>query len=492
MQNYYFAVDLGATSGRTILGWFEDGKLQMEVVNRFPNQLIHVGKHYYWDIYELYRNITEGLKLVAERGVVPTSIGIDTWGVDVALVGKDGDLMRLPYSYRDPHTNGAPEKFFERMLRETLYGKTGIEVMNFNTLYQLDTMRRNGDSALEAADKILFMPCALAYMLTGEAVSEYTIASTSQMLDARKREFDNEILSMIGLSREKFGRFVMPGERIGVLTEEIQQMTGLPAVPVVAVAGHDTASAVAAVPTADSDCAYLSSGTWSLMGVETKEPVINETTTRLNVTNEGGVERTIRLLKNICGMWLLERCRKEWGNPDYHVLREDAAACEPFRSLIYPDDACFANPGNMQKAIVDFCERTHQAVPETQGQFVRCIFESLAMRYRQVLEALKDLANHPVNCLHIIGGGCQNAILNQFTANAIGMPVYAGPTEATSLGNMMIQAIAAGEASDVTSMRRMLHDTLDLETFMPDADRSAWDEAYARYLEICEGTEKLS
>jgi len=418
--------------------------------------------------------------LVAHRGESIASIGIDTWGVDFVCVGKDGNLLRQPYAYRDPHTVGAPEALFSRISRSEVYGKTGIQIMNFNSLFQLDTLRRNHDSALEAADKILFMPDALSYMLTGEMVTEYTIASTAQLVNAQTRRLEPELLKAVGLSEKNFGRFVFPGEKVGVLTEEVQKITGLGAIPVIAVAGHDTGSAVAAVPALDRNFAYLSSGTWSLMGVETDAPVINAETEALNFTNEGGVEGTIRLLKNICGMWLLERCRLNWGDTSYPELISEADACEPFRSLINPDDDCFANPADMEKAIAEYCRATGQAVPEKRGQVVRCIFESLALRYRQVLENLRSLSPRPIDTLHVIGGGSRNDLLNQFTANAIGIPVVAGPSEATAIGNVMIQAMAAGEATDVAGMRQLINRSIPLKTYQPQ-DTEAWDAAYIHF-----------
>mgnify|MGYP001541481573 FL=1 len=418
--------------------------------------------------------------MVAHRGESIASIGIDTWGVDFVCVGKDGNLLRQPYAYRDPHTVGAPEALFSRISRSEVYGKTGIQIMNFNSLFQLDTLRRNHDSALEAADKILFMPDALSYMLTGEMVTEYTIASTAQLVNAQTRRLESELLKAVGLSEKNFGRFVFPGEKVGVLTEEVQKITGLGAIPVIAVAGHDTGSAVAAVPALDRNFAYLSSGTWSLMGVETDVPVINAETEALNFTNEGGVEGTIRLLKNICGMWLLERCRLNWGDTSYPELISEADACEPFRSLINPDDDCFANPADMEKAIAEYCRATGQAVPEKRGQVVRCIFESLALRYRQVLENLRSLSPRPIDTLHVIGGGSRNDLLNQFTANAIGIPVVAGPSEATAIGNVMIQAMAAGEATDVAGMRQLINRSIPLKTYQPQ-DTEAWDAAYIHF-----------
>lgn len=461
------------------MGTFTAGGLELTEINRFPNHLVKVGEHFYWDIYELYRHILEGLTLTAQRGVKPQSVGIDTWGVDFVCIGRDGGILRQPYSYRDPHTTEAPEHFFGRIPRDVLYRKTGIQIMNFNSIFQLDTMRRHRDSALEAADKILFMPDALGYMLTGEMVTEYTIASTAQLLDVHARRFDAELLAAVGLDENRFGRFVQPGQVVGRLTESVCRITGMDAIPVVAVAGHDTASAVAAVPALHPNFAYLSSGTWSLMGVETTAPVVNEDTGRLNFTNEGGVEGTVRLLKNICGMWLLERCRERWKDADYGSLIAEAKACEAFRSLINPDDARFVNPTDMEEAIADYCRDTHQPVPASKGQVVRCIFESLALRYRQVLEWLCSLSPHPIEVLHVIGGGSRNDLLNQFTANAIGMPVVAGPSEATAIGNVMVQAMAAGVATDVAGMRKLVHSISSLKTFQPE-DTDAWEAAYRR------------
>lgn len=484
MKQCFFAVDLGATSGRTILGTFTPNGLELEEVNRFPHQLIETGGHFYWDIYELYRNIIEGLKRAAQKeDVLITSIGIDTWGVDFICVGKDGAFLRQPYAYRDPHTDGAPEAFFARVPRRQVYEWTGIQVMNFNSLFQLDTLRRNHDSALAAADKILFMPDALSYMLTGEKVTEYTIATTAQLVNANTRKLEDALLQEIGLTKANFGRFVYPGESIGVLTEEVQRITGLGAIPVIAVAGHDTASAVAAVPAMNRNFAYLSSGTWSLMGVETDTPIINKETEALNFTNEGGVEGTIRLLKNICGMWLLERCRADWGETSYSELIAEANVCEAFRSLINPDDAMFANPVNMEQSIKTYCTLHHQPVPVTRGQIVRCIFESLALRYRQVLDNLRSLSPRPVEALHVIGGGSRNDLLNQWTANAVNIPVVAGPSEATAIGNVMIQALAADVAKDVTSMRQLINRSISLKTFQPQ-DMEVWDAAYLHFKQM--------
>lgn len=474
MKEYYIAIDLGATSGRTILASVDNGHVELGEINRFPNHLIHATGHYYWDIYELYRNILEGLKKVADMGIEPRSIGIDTWGVDFVMVGIDRNLLGLPISYRDPHTEGMPESLFEAVPAEEVYERTGIQVMNFNTLFQFEALRRHNNCAYAMADRILFIPDALAYLLTGEFVTEYTIASTGQIVNARTRQLDEDLLKIVGLNLNKFGRFVYPGERVGVLSRDVQRKTGLGPVPVIAVGGHDTASAVAAVPAKDDEFAYLSSGTWSLMGIEVEEPIITQESRALNFTNEGGVHREIRFLKNICGMWLLESCRREWPKTEYDQLIDAAKEAEPFRSLINPDDPCFANPQSMTKAIQEYCKRTNQPAPETQGEFVRCIYESLALRYRQVMDMLRKMAPKPIKGLHIIGGGSRNAYLNQMTADALGMPVIAGPTECTALGNVMVQAGLS---------RHQIAESVETKEFLPQ-DKEIWNQAYQKYLKI--------
>ncbi len=486
-QKVFFAVDLGATSGRTIATSIENGKLVMTELTRFPNHITEMLGHSYWDLPALYREIIGGLREARQRGYEVMSIGIDTWGVDFAMFGEDGGLMRNPYCYRDQHTTGAPERFFARYDAEKVYESTGIQVMNINTIFQLDTLRQNGCPALKAARKILFTPDALAYMLTGNAVTERTIASTSQMMNARSGELDNDIIEAIGIDKELFAPMVDPGHCVGTLSEEVQRQTGLGAVPVIAVAGHDTASAVAAVPAEGEDFAYLSSGTWSLMGIEVKEPIISDRSRELNFTNEGGVERKIRFLKNICGMWLLECCRREWKaqgiETSYGELCEEAGKVERFRSLVNPDDPRFANPRSMLKEIADACRESGQAVPETPGEYTLCILESLALRYRQVMSMLREFAPHDIKCLHIIGGGSRNRILNQMTADAIEMPVIAGPSEATAIGNALIQARAAGMAGSLQEMRRIVAASTETETFTPNPD-GEWEKAYRTFLTL--------
>jgi rhamnulokinase len=482
----FLAIDLGATSGRAILGTIHNDCLKLEEINRFPNPLIEIKDHLYWDLFHLYNEILLSLKKVNAMGVDVKSIGIDTWGVDFVCFGKDGEPLRMPYSYRDPHTMNALEKFFKIIPKETVYKKTGIQFMNFNSLFQFATQREGNSEIFNLTDKILFMPDALSYLLTGKMVTEYTIASTSQAIDPYKKKFDTSLLEAVGLSEKNFAPIVFSGTQVGTLTDSVQRISGLGKVPVVAVAGHDTASAVLAVPAKDSNFAYLSSGTWSLLGIESNNPVINDETYRLNYTNEGGADGTIRLLKNICGMWLIERCRVEWEKErpiTYGEIVYDAEVAEPFRSLINPDSPCFANPGSMTKAIQDYCRKTNQPIPETIGQFARCIYESLAFRYRQVLENLQKLADFPIEVLHIIGGGAQNKLLNAYTANAIGKQVVAGPSEGTAIGNILVQAQAHGLVKDKNGMRKIVRNSVDLATSDPQ-NPEEWKRHYADYLKF--------
>ncbi|MGN1229706.1 MAG: rhamnulokinase family protein [Prevotella sp.] len=486
IKKYFFAVDLGATSGRTIIGALSEGKIEQEELTRFNNNLIETGGHVYWDIYALYSEIINGLQIAAKRGIDVTSIGIDTWGCDFLCVAADGAVLRNPLAYRDPHTVGVMEKYFDKAVdKQTVYAKTGIQFMNFNSLFQLYAMREAGNSALANADKILFIPDALSYMLTGNVVCEYTVASTSQLLTPLTKDLDADLLASLGLERERFGKMTMPGTVICTLTEEVQKITGLGAVPVVAVAGHDTASAVAAVPAADEHFAYLSSGTWSLMGIETRNAIINARSSEFNFTNEGGIDGTTRFLKNICGMWIYERCRKEFTDaPQSHAdLQAEAMAQEPFKCLVNPDDPAFANPPSMIVAIQDYCRETGQYVPQGYAEIIRCVFDSLALRYRQVFTWLKEFADFRLDTLYIIGGGSLNNYLNQMTANSCGVTVKAGPQEATAIGNIMLQAKAAGDVSDIWDMRKIIANSVEQRVFEPQ-DKTLWDEAYDKFLKI--------
>ena len=486
MKNY-LAVDLGATSGRTVLATYDGERVDMQVWTRFENPQIPMTGHVFWDLPHLFNEILKALKKVAEAGITLESIGIDTWGCDFAFFGKHGQLLGQPFCYRDPHTDGAIERFCKmHMNAEALYEKTGIQFMPFNSLFQLDTLRKERISALGASDKVMFMPDALTYLLTDKCICEYTVASTSQLLDPRTGDLDERLLRFVGLTRKHFGPMTQPGTVVGTLTEQVKQYTGLGDVPVVAVAGHDTASAVASVPAKDTHYAYLSCGTWSLLGIESPTPIINTRSREENFTNEGGLDGTIRFLKNITGMWLLENCRKEWDN-----VPEDAgelsALCEKstFDSLIYPDAEDFAHPASMTKAISEYCRKTGQAEPEVPADYVRCIFRSLALRYRQVIEMLRELSDVPIERLHVIGGGSLNKYLMQMAADATGLSVIAGPTEGTALGNVLVQIRAAGDVESLTDMRAISARSVDTVTYKPKRGKT-WEKAYAAFASLCE------
>lgn len=454
----FLAFDCGATSGRAVLGTFAGGAFSMEEVYRFPNEMLEKDGRFYWDVFGIHRHFTECLSQLEERGIKPDSIGIDTWGVDFGCVGADGSILALPRAYRDPYTAGIPAEVFRIVPREELYAATGIQIMDFNTVFQLFAQTREGDAALAAADSILFMPDLLSYMLTGNKVCEYTDASTSGMMDQRSRQFDKQLLQRLGVRTDVLLPIVQPGVEIGKYR----------GIPVIAVAGHDTASAIAAVPAADEKFAYLSSGTWSLMGIEVPAPVINEESARLNFTNEGGIEGTTRFLKNITGMWILEQCRKAWkaSGKDYSYtqLMQMALSEKDFRGRINPDDPRFANPANMVEEIL---RSAQDDTPLTDSQIVSCIYHSLADRYREVLEMLRGFAPFAIDKLHVIGGGSANDLLNQWAADAIGIPVVAGPTEATAIGNIMIQAKAAGLVKDRWEMRRLIAEAFKVKQFNP-------------------------
>ena len=471
MTRNFIAADIGATSGRVILGTYADGRISTECLHRFPNPILPLGGRYYWDIYALYSEIVRGLAEAGRRDLKIESVGIDTWGVDFVCVADDGSLLSLPRSYRDPYTDGEPERLFGRIPRREVYERTGIQIMNFNTLYQLSAQRREGSSALRDATSVLFMPDALSYMLTGGKVCEYTILSTSQLLDPRGKEIDAGLLSAAGTDISLFPRIVMPGERVGVLRREIADSTGLGAVPVIAVAGHDTASAVAAVPAENERFAYLSSGTWSLMGIELREPVINDETFAMNFTNEGGVDGTVRFLKNITGMWLLEQCRAEWSRKGrdytYNDITRMAESAPRSTATIDPDDPSFASPTDMAEAICAYCRSHGIGEPCDDAATVRLIFDSLAAKYGEVLARLRKFAPSGIDTLHVIGGGAQNDLLNRLTAEATGVRVVAGPSEATALGNLMIQARAAGLVDSLADMRRCIRESTELKIYEP-------------------------
>lgn len=483
----FYAFDLGATSGRSILGTIEDGKLELRELTRFANPIIRVHDKYYWDVFALFEELKRGLKVIASENINLDAIGVDTWGVDFVYLGEDGTILGQPRCYRDPYTNGAPEEYFRLVPKNEVYSLTGIQIMNFNSLYQLYAAKKENSSALNAAKDLLFMPDALSYMLTGKKVCEYSIVSTSQFLNPRTKKIEPKLLNAINIHPSLIQPIVMPGETIGCMTDAIAQECGIDKVPVVAVAGHDTGSAVAAVPACDKHFAYLSSGTWSLMGIEVDEPIISEESYALNFTNEGGVEGTTRFLKNITGMWLLEQCRKEWEQQGrkytYPEIVKLSDSVEGFQSLIDPDHPSFANPASMSKVIADYCQRTGQYVPEKDAEYIRCIFDSLALKYRQILDLLHKLSPFPIERLHVIGGGSQNRLLNQMTANSVGIPVVAGPCEATAIGNVMLQAKGIGLVNSLAEIREVVNRSVTPEVYEPQ-DTALWQAAYDQYLKF--------
>lgn len=469
---HFLAIDLGATSGRVILATLADNRIDLDVVHRFPNRLIEIGGRYYWNIYALYEDILQGLTEAGKRKVKIHSIGIDTWGVDFVAVAEDGTLCSLPRAYRDPYTNGIPEEYFTKCPRKEVYERTGIQIMNFNSLFQLYAQHKEGSSALKNAQTLLFMPDALSYLLTGKKVCEYTILSTSQFMNPRTKQVDEKLLEVAGVDPKLLPEVVMPGTQVGTLTPTLAKQCGLDEIPVIAVAGHDTGSAVAAVPAEDEGFAYLSSGTWSLMGVELQEPEITDESFEMNFTNEGGVDGTTRFLKNITGMWLLEQCRAAWKREgkeySYPEIMQLVNSTSPSVDLLDPDAAEFAAPTNMPQAIRLYCESRAMAVPENDAQLMRLIFDSLAAKYAEVLEKLRKVAPFEIKTLHVIGGGAQNDLLNQMTATACGIPVVAGPSEATALGNVMVQARAAGLVGSLNEMRRYIRRSIETKRYTPE------------------------
>ncbi|MDE6633473.1 MAG: rhamnulokinase [Muribaculaceae bacterium] len=475
-KTYHLAVDLGATSGRTILASFDGQKVDMQEIARYHYPMLPIGSHQYWNLPLIYQHVIESMKkcaeILAEMPEKPSlkTIGIDTWGCDVAYFLKDGSIASLPYCYRDTHTVGAVERFCKEMPKEDVYARTGIQFMDFNTLFQLDTIRRNNPEVLDNADKILFIPDALSYMLTGKAVTERTVASTSQILNPNTGDLDEVLLAKVGLSRDKFGPMIEPGEEIGTLIPRLADLTGLGEVPVVAVAGHDTASAVAAVPTPDKDYAYLSCGTWSLLGIENEGPIITEKSLEYNFTNEGGVDGTIRVLKNITGLWLFERCREEFKNVPSDISELAALYVESdCPSIVNPDDPSFANPSSMTKAIDEYCVKTGQPKPETPADYIRVVYRSLAHRYGEITEWLRELSPVEIKRLHVIGGGSRNKHLMQMAADTLGIPVVAGPAECTALGNVLMQLRACKSLSSLKEMRDVAINSTETVTFTPQA-----------------------
>jgi rhamnulokinase len=484
-MNSFLAFDLGASSGRAIIGRFDQGTLELEEIHRFSNGGTHVGSSLHWNLLGLFSELKTGLRKALEAGVEISGMAVDTWGVDYALTDRTGSFLGFPYHYRDKRNDTAMDWVFERVPRERVYAQTGIQLQPFNTLFQLGATMRDNPELLRVADRLLFMPNALTYLFCGAAVTEYTIATTGQVYDPFAKDWAWDLIDAVGVPRGVFPEIVPPCTIVGNLRTEICDELACDPIPVILVGSHDTASAVAAVPAlSDRTWAYLSSGTWSLLGVELDQPLVTDRAFELNYTNEGGVGGKIRFLKNIMGLWLVQESRATWQRRgeeySFAELERMAAEAEPFRSLIDPNDSRFMAPGDMPGRIQEYCVDTGQPVPETPGQIIRCAYESLALRYRQTVDELEELTGKGVDVLQLVGGGSKDAILNQFTANAIQRPVVTGPVEATAIGNLVCQAMAAGVISDLGAARDVVRNSFETGEYSPQ-DPEDWQAAYARY-----------
>lgn len=490
-QQVYLGVDLGAESGRVIAGLWDGKQMKLEEMHRFPNGGVAIADSLRWNTLGLWNEIQTGLTAAAKKfGKSVVSVGVDTWGVDYALLSKSGELLGLPFHYRDGRTRGMFQRAFAKVPREEVFAATGLQFMEINTLYQLLAHQKNNPELLAAAETLLLMPDFLHYCLSGARVSEFTIATTSQCVNPKKRAWDTGLLEKLGLPTKIFPDIVPPGTRIGQLRASLAERTGLGPIAVVVPAAHDTGSAVAAVPTTNTgkaNWAYLSSGTWSLLGVELQDALLSPRVLELNITNEGGVDGTYRLLKNIMGLWLLQQCRRAFieGGKDisYEQLVQLASEAPAFRSLVDPNDDRFLNPPSMPRAIQDFCRDTGQPVPETEGQFARCVFESLALTYASTLEGLEGLTGTKIEAVHVVGGGSRNKLLNSFTASACGRPVIAGPVEATVFGNLLVQARSHGEIKTLADIRAAVRASSEVTQCDPD-NAAAWQDARGRFAKL--------
>ena len=480
------AFDFGASSGRAIIGCFDGEKITLEEVLRFSNDPVSVGGTVYWDVLRLFYEIKQGIIKARMAGGFD-SIGNDTWGVDFGLIDAEGKLMENPIHYRDARTVGMVDEAFKTMPREKIYGITGIQFMELNTLFQLISLKKNRPWMLERADKMLFMPDLFAYMLTGKMCAEYSIASTSQIIDLKTKSWSKELLDAFGIKEDIFAPLVKPGTVLGMLTPEICEECGVNPVPVISVCGHDTQSAITSVPCEDGKFAFLSSGTWSLFGTELEKPIVNETSLNINITNEGGFDDTVGFLKNIIGLWLIQESRRQWQRQgedySYADLEKLALAAEPFKCFIDPDAPEFVPHGNIPKRVQEFCEKTGQYVPQTVGEIMRCIYESLAMKYKLTFEKLCECTERDYPVIHVIGGGTKDTLLCQLTANSCNRTVKAGPIEATVMGNVAVQLMSDNSVADISEARKIVANSSELKTYIP-ADVDKWEEAYADFLKI--------
>ncbi len=470
MDHSYLALDLGAGSGRAIAGYFKDGRIYTDEIIRFENRPVQLGNTVYWDFLSLFENVKKGISLAVRKGYNLQGIAVDTWGVDFGLIDRNGTLLSNPVTYRDRRTNGMSTEAFKLLSKEEMYYISGIQLMEINTLFQLLSLKKQNAPVLDIADKLLFTPDLINYFLTGKTSNEYTIASTSQLLNARTGEWDESLFERLDLPR-LMEKIIDPGATIGALTWEIAEETGAFNAKVYAVGSHDTASAIAAIPAGDDRWAFLSSGTWSLLGVLTENPVLTEEALVNDFTNEGGVDGKILFMRNITGLWLLQRLMNEWEKEEkqsYEVLLSEASKAVPFRSIVDSDDEIFSNPPDMSQAICEFCEIKRQPIPRTKGEYVRCVLESLALKYSAVMQRLKQSTGKSIEKVYIVGGGSQNTLLNQMIADALDMEVIVGLTEATAIGNIMQQAIADGYVEDWKAGHEIIRNSFEFVSYKPE------------------------
>lgn len=482
-------IDLGASSGRGIVGSFNGDKLEITENHRFANEPVIQNGHFSWDILRIFHEIKNSIRKTVLDGENIATIGIDTWGVDYGFLDKNGKLISNPVHYRDTRTDGIVD-YAERICPiSEIYARTGIQTMNFNTIFQLAAEKRDDPELLTYARKLLFIPDLLGYFLTGNMATEYTIASTGAILDAATRDYAFDLTDRFGIPRSLFTDIVYPGYDLGALLPQVLEETGKTDAHIVKIASHDTASAVLAVPSTAERFIYISSGTWSLMGTELRSPMLDKRSAELNFTNEGGAENTIRYLKNIMGLWLIQESRRQWKREGkeygFGELSALASTASPRKCLINPDNDIFYTPGDMPGRIAEYCRSTNQSVPESVGEIIRCIVDSLALKYRSTIDSIREVMSDAPTAIHIVGGGCQDTLLCRLTADACGLPVYAGPVEATAIGNIAMQAISLGLLSNVREAREVIARSFDVKVYEPsNEEKASFDEAYDRFVRL--------
>lgn len=480
MKKRILAFDFGASSGRAMIGTFDNNNITLEEIHRFSNDPVIVRGTIYWDVLRLFHEIKQGIiKAVASGGF--DAIGIDTWGVDFGLIGTDGTLLSNPLNYRDDFFAGMMDEAFSKVDKQEVYDKTGIQFMRFNTIFQLVALATKKPDLLSRTDKILLMPDLFGYFLTGEQKCEYTNATTTQLINAKTQDWDIDLCTRLGIPTNILPPIINSGEIYGVLSDDIVNELGTEKTPVIAVASHDTASAIVATPCNTQDFIYISCGTWSLFGTEISSAIINEKTFKYNLTNEGGYDKKITLLKNIMGLWLIQQSKKYWGNQGENVtyasLEKEALSVPSFKCFIDVDDESFTPPGNMPKRVQEFCQKTNQYVPQTKGEIMRCIYESLALKYRLSLDMIKDVTDKSYSTIHMIGGGTKDNLLCQMTSNSCNVPVLAGPIEATVTGNVAACLIKLGAIENLATARDIVKNSTTPISYAP-CDTAEWDSAY--------------